>query len=288
MAQAAAKTGAGPTVMVAIEQYFPSHQRIITDDLAYSVLPFGPRALVWAMRPPLVRNWMVRTTERAFPGLWSGIMCRKRYIDDALIAASREIDAVVNLGAGFDTRAYRLPSLAEIPVWDVDQPANIKSKQERLRQGFGRLSENVTLVSIDFDQETLAPALASRGYMEHKRTFFIWEAVTQYLTETGIGATLDFLATAAHGSRLAFTYILKDFLDGQNPYGQEHLHERYVKSNIWLFGLDPRNVSNFLDPYGWRDTEHLGCEELAERYVKPTGRGLTCSPIERIVYAEKL
>jgi hypothetical protein len=41
MAQAAAKTGAGPTVMVAIEQYFPSHQRIIiVDDMAYSVLPF--------------------------------------------------------------------------------------------------------------------------------------------------------------------------------------------------------------------------------------------------------
>ncbi len=92
MAQAAAKTGAGPTVMVAIEQHFPSRQRIITDDLAYSVLPFGARALVWAMRPPLARNRMVRATERAFPGLWSGIMCRKRYIDEALIAASREID----------------------------------------------------------------------------------------------------------------------------------------------------------------------------------------------------
>jgi len=288
MAQAAAKTGAGPTVMVAIEQYFPGRQRIITDELAYSVLPFGARALVWAMRPPPARNWMVRATERAFPGLWSGIMCRKRYIDDALIAASQEIDTVVNLGAGFDTRAYRLPSLAEIPVWEVDQAANIKSKQDRLRQGFGRLPENVTLVSIDFDQETLGPALVSRGYTEHKRTFFIWEAVTQYLTETGIGATLEFLATAPHGSRLAFTYVLKDFLDGENLYGQERLHERYVKSNIWLFGLDPRNVSDFLDPYGWRVTEHLGCQELAERYVKPTGRGLTCSPIERIVYAEKL
>jgi methyltransferase (TIGR00027 family) len=243
MAQAAAKTGAGPTVMVAIEQYFPSHQRIITDDLAYSVLPLGARALVWAMRPPLARNWMVRATERAFPGLWSGIMCRKRYIDDALIAAAREIDAVVNLGAGFDTRACRLPYLAEIPVWEVDQPANIKSKEDRLRQGFGRLPEHVSLVSVDFDQETLGPALASRGYTEHKRTFFIWEAVTQYLTETGIGATLDFLATAPHGSRLAFTYVLKDFLDGQSLYGQERLHERYVKTRsgclAWILGKSP-------------------------------------------------
>lgn len=105
----------------------------------------------------------------------------------------------------------------------------------------------------------------SGAYTEHKRTFFIWEAVTQYLTETGIGATLDFLAAAPQSSRLAFTYVLKDFLDGQDLCGQERLHERYVKSNIWLFGLDPRNASDFLDPCGWRVTEHLGCEELAER-----------------------
>jgi len=42
--------------------------------------------------------------QRAFPGLWSGIMRSKRSIDEALIASSREIDAVVNRGAGFDSR----------------------------------------------------------------------------------------------------------------------------------------------------------------------------------------
>jgi hypothetical protein len=34
--------------------------------------------------------------------------------------------------------------------------------------------------------------------------------------------------------------------------------------------------------------EHLGYEELAERYVKPTGRKLASSPIERMVCAKKL
>jgi methyltransferase (TIGR00027 family) len=157
MTQAAAKTGVGPTVMVAVEQYFPSRQRLIIDDLAYSVLPFSARAFVWAMRPPLARNWMVRATERAFPGLWSGIMCRKRYIDEALIALSREIGAVVNLGAGFDTRAYRLPPLAKVPVWEVDQPANIKSKQDRLRQWIGRPPEHITSCPSTSTRKHLGP-----------------------------------------------------------------------------------------------------------------------------------
>ncbi|MCA6107451.1 SAM-dependent methyltransferase [Bradyrhizobium cenepequi] len=288
MAQAAAKTGAGPTVMVAIEQWFPRQQRILVDDLALSILPFGARAFVHAMRPSPIRNWMVQATERAFPGIWSGIMCRKRFIDDAVIAAASEMAAIVNLGAGFDTRVYRLPSLAAIPVWEVDQPANIRSKQDGILRRFGGVPPHVTLVPIDFDHEVLEPALASRSYALAKRTFFIWEAVTQYLSEVGIRSTLEFLAAAAPGSRLAFTYVQKDFIDGRNLYDQPRLHERYVKQKIWLFGLDPRDVAGFLDPYGWRVIAHVGCDDLAERFVKPTRRHLLASPLERIVCAEKL
>jgi len=43
--KAAAKTGVSPTALIAIEQYFPKKQRIIEDDLAYRILPFGARAL---------------------------------------------------------------------------------------------------------------------------------------------------------------------------------------------------------------------------------------------------
>src|SRR5262249_14160604 len=44
MTEVAAKTGAGPATMVAIELYFPQHQRIFTDSFASSVLPIGARA----------------------------------------------------------------------------------------------------------------------------------------------------------------------------------------------------------------------------------------------------
>ena len=39
---------------------------------------------------------------------------------------------------------------------------------------------------------------------------------------------------------------------------------------------------------GWRVLEHLGYEELAEWYVKPTGREVLSTPLERLVCAEKL
>jgi len=46
MAQAAAKTGVGPTALVAIEQYYPKEERIIEDNLAYRILPFSVRVFV--------------------------------------------------------------------------------------------------------------------------------------------------------------------------------------------------------------------------------------------------
>jgi hypothetical protein len=42
-------------------------------------------------------------------------------------------------------------------------------------------------------------------------------------------------------------------------------------------------VDNFLSEYGWRLVEHLGYDELAERYMKPTGRELPSMMIERMV-----
>jgi methyltransferase (TIGR00027 family) len=288
MAKAAAKTGVSPTTLVAIEQFFPEGSRIIEDDLAYRILPSGIKSFVGQMQMESVRNWMVEKSEAEAPGIWGGMMCRKRYIDEKLIDSIGRIDAVVNLGAGFDTRAYRLPALAEVPVWEVDQPENIKSKQTQLLKVFQAIPSHVKLTAIDFDREDLSAVLESLGYSTDKRTFFIWEAVTQYLTKKGIRSVFDFLAKAASGSRLAFTYICKDFLDGRSEFLWEKGYDDYVRKKVWIFGMEPAAWPDFIKEYGWRILEDTGYEEMAEKYVKPTGRVLTSSPIERMVYAEKL
>ena len=71
-------------------------------------------------------------TEKRIPGGWAAFLCRKRYVDDQLVNAVTEgIDGVVILGAGYDTRAYRLPELAGIPVCEVDLPGNGARKAAR-------------------------------------------------------------------------------------------------------------------------------------------------------------
>lgn len=286
----AAQTGSGPTFMVAVEQYFPSDQRIIQDDLAFRIMPAGYRFLIKLMRIPLLRNWMVGVSEKQVAGIWSGMMVRKRYIDDKVLEAvcGGFVEAIVNLGAGYDTRVYRLPDLRTVPVWEVDQPVNIDAKRAALQGALGKTPRHVTLVPVNFVEQDLAHELAAHGYTPDHKTFFIWEAVSQYLTEAAVCQTFDFMAQAPAGSRLTFTYVLKDFVEGKNIYGAKSFYERMVvKDQAWHFGFDPADVADFMRGYGWRLIEDLGYDALGERYTKPTGRNLPPMKIERMVYAEK-
>jgi O-methyltransferase involved in polyketide biosynthesis len=79
-----------------------------------------------------------------------------------------------------------------------------------------------------------------------------------------------------------------EFLDGKQMYGQEEIYRRFVLEGIWQFGMEPDAVEALLNRYGWHLNEHIGGEELMARYVRPTGRTLASTPIERMVYAAKL
>lgn len=238
-----------------------------------------------------VRRWMVAGMEKNVPGMWASFLCRKRYNDDQLLnAAEAGIDAFVTLGAGFDTRAYRLPALGKTPVYELDLPENIDRKQALLHKMFGKVPDHVTLVPIDFNTQDLKDALAAHGHdIGGMRTFFAWEAVTQYLTEDGVRKTLAFLATAGSGSRLVFTHLAKDFLDGRASYGAEKLYQEYVvKRRLWHFGLNPDQIAGFLAEYGWRVAEQPGPPDFTARYIEPTSRRLPVSEVERSVSAEKI
>ena len=287
----AAQTGVGPTLLVAMEQSYPSAERIIHDDLAPKMMPGAYKFLVKLIRIPLLRNWMFKTSEKQVKGIWSGILCRKRYIDDkAMVAVNdKSVDVIVNLGAGYDTRVYRLPALATVPVWEVDQSVNIEAKEKMVKKALGRIPTHVTLVPINFIEQELGEVLKRHGYADNSKTFFIWEAVSQYLTETAVRQTFDFLAQAPAGSQLTFTYVLKDFIEGKNLYGIEKFYVRMVvKDKIWHFGFAPEELADFLSEYGWRLVEDLSYAELGDRYMKPTGRDLPTMEIERMVYAKKV
>ncbi|WP_135453798.1 SAM-dependent methyltransferase [Mycobacterium sp. DL99] len=287
MSDPVAATAIGPMVLAAVEQYEPVRRRLVDDELALSFLPAGLRAFTRAARWSVARRLLIGATERSGPGLWANLTCRKRYIGDKLTQALPNIDAVVILGAGLDTKGYRLARHTAIPVFEVDLPINIERKRSVVRGALGTVPDSVHLVPVDFERDDLAAELARHGHRREHRTFFIWEGVTQYLSAESVAATFEFLRSATPGSLLAFTYVRSDFIDGTNRYGAESLYRRFrVRSRLWQFGLDPDRVASFIEPYGWNLIEQAGPEYLTSHYISPAGRKLTASQVEWTAFAE--
>src|ERR1700741_4488125 len=270
-----AQTAFGPMVLAAVEQNEPPGRRLVDDDLAELFLPAPLRWLVAATRLAPVRNLMIRGSEWSGRGLWANLACRKRFIADKLTEALGDIDAVVILGAGLDTRPYLLTRQFLIPVFEVALPINIARKIETVRRVLGGPPLSVRLVALDLERDDLLTALAEHGYHTEYRAFFICEGVTQYLTEDGVRRTLAGLRAAAPGSRFVFTYVRRDFIDGTNLYGTRTLYRNTrERRQLWQFGLQPDEVADFIAEYGWRLAEQAGPDEFVQRYVEPAGRKL--------------
>ncbi len=231
----------------------------------------------------MLRRAVVAATERSGPGLWASIACRKRYIDERVSDPVTEFDTVVILGAGLDTRPpYRIARYSDLPVFEVDQQLNIDRKTATVQRVFGSVPASVRLVSVDFERDDVVAALAAAGFHDTGHTLFIWEGVTQYLTPPqALHATFEQLRAVVPGSRMIFTYIRQDFIDGANLYGARALHRRFrVRRQVWKSGFVPERVEEILAGYGWRLIEQAGPSYYRDTYIRPTGRKLTASPIE--------
>jgi len=175
-------------VLAAVEQNEPAERRLVDDDLAALFLPMPLRWFVAATRWPAVRRALIGSSEWTGRGLWANLACRKRFIGDKLAEALDEIDAVVILGAGLDTRAYRLTRRVRKPVFEVDLPVNIARKVKTVRRVLGELPLSVRYVALDFEDDDLLTALAEHGYRLDYRAFFIWEGVPNTSPKTRSGA----------------------------------------------------------------------------------------------------
>ena len=288
-------TGYGPAVMRAMENSLPEDERLFEDPYSEKFLPpFYEfpfyKFFVVLMRSPAVLNFLIKVRERLTPGVIGGLICRTRYIDDVLNNAIKEgFETVVNLGAGVDTRAFRIPGIEKIKYFELDFPELQKAKRASIDRKIGGLPSNVSLVPIDFNNQAIGEELKKAGYTLSSKTLFIWEGVTQYISKEAVDNTMAYVARAAAGSRIIFTYVLKSFVDGSYiPDGLTGLYKLVLnkKKPLWFCGFEPDEMREYLSEYSLYLVEDVGHEEYLERYLRPKGRDLTVFEIERAVLAE--
>jgi methyltransferase (TIGR00027 family) len=124
-------------------------------------------------------------------------------VRDAIAGGATQL---VILGAGYDGRAWRMPELTGVKVFEVDHPATQGDKRTHQAE-LPPTTGIVSFVPIDFERESLGVALDRAGHDRSSPTCWIWEGVVMYLTRDAMRATLAGVADrSAPGSTLIVNY----------------------------------------------------------------------------------
>ena len=162
---------------------------------------------------------------------------RTTFYDAALERHMLGIDQLVVLGAGFDTRAYRLPEENRVRCFEVDSPGTQAFKTRMLRKA-GVDTTRVTYVPADFLKQDWLRKLVDAGFEPDRPSFFLWESVTMYLDRESVERTLRQIAGTAAGTVVAFDYLSTEVIQSRS------LFMRYARAVInatgepWRFGID--------------------------------------------------
>ena len=268
----------------ALETARPPHRRLFSDPYAARFLRPPLKLAVRAARLPLVGELVPWFIDRHWAGARTSGVGRTCFIDDVIRQRlDQELEQLVLLGAGFDSRALRLPGIESVRVFELDRAATLEHKRARL----GALPPHIKHVPIDFNRESMKDVLERVGFERGRRTLTVWEGVTNYLTDAAVDHTLREVARL--GGELVFTYVHLDTI--RNP--QVFVEGRRVRSKVassgepWTFGLDPGELEAYLAARGLELVEDVGSLEYRARYLGESRRTLRGFAFYRVAMARE-
>lgn len=267
------------------------------DRLVPAQASVGFYARLRARRPELPAEPDAPTLRRAVDaGLgespaYCNVIVRSRYTEDALHRALEAgVRQYVLIGAGFDSYAWRRPPEATaLTVIEIDHPATQTLKTRCMAEAGLPPVPGLHFVGVDLGTRDLPAVLRGSPLRIAEPAFFSLLGVTMYLSEEANRATLRGVAeTAAPGSEMVFTYIVRAFFEAavtDLPESVQMLRSQVASLGEPLVsGFDPATLERDLRALGLRLLDDGSDDDLARRY-DPQGRnGFKPQAISRIAH----
>ncbi|MBW5483830.1 class I SAM-dependent methyltransferase [Streptomyces bambusae] len=184
---------------------------------------------------------------------------RTRVLDDFLLqAVGTSVRQVVLLGAGLDTRAFRLDWPSDLVVFEIDRAGVLAFKQQVLTGLSAAPRVKRVPVPVDLRADWVT-ALTTAGFDPAAPSVWLAEGLLFYLpgpAETYLIDTVDRLTTA--GSALAFEAKLeKDLLAYRDSPVYTATREQIGIDLLHLFDTGPRpDSAGALTARGWSTSMH--------------------------------
>ena len=174
-------------------------------------------------------------TFRKFKGPNASNTARHRIIDDILrdFISKHAEPVVIIVGAGFDSRAYRINGGRWI---ELDEPQVIDYKNEKLP--ISECKNSLTRISIRFGEESLKEKL--QPFSSSQSVIVVVEGVLMYLNETLINDLLDTLISIFPTHEIACDLMVKKFFE---KYSYKiHNEIRGLGATFTFLVDDPANI----------------------------------------------
>jgi len=198
---------------------------------------------------------------RRWGGVAVSIVIRTRFLDDLLTeAAGAGCRQVVLLGAGMDSRAYRLdwPPGTRLFELDTAEPLGFKESVLRAEGALPRCERHPVAVDLRDDWPA---ALAAAGHDPALPTAWIAEGLLIYLPQDDVQRLLERIGElSAPGSRMGLTLGSQQTLE---RFGQD----RGTPADMWV-SVMPDDPVAWLADLGWT-AETFTVRERAAAYGRP-------------------
>jgi methyltransferase (TIGR00027 family) len=274
----------------ALESARPRSKKLFNDPFAVRFLRPSLRFLTHFSKVPFVGGFIPFLIDtRWVKGARPTGVARTVLIDTSLTEAlTQGAKQVVILGAGYDTRAYRIEGIEQAHVFEIDHPLTSKAKQEHLRKRIGGLPDRVTFIAADFDQQSLEQVIAGTDFDAGLKTFFIWEGVTNYLTAEAVDRGFRDVRKLATDVSIIFTYVDKAVIEASDRFdGTAELKQVLAEANEhWTFGFDSSELREYLAQRRFRLIDDIGSVEFRKRYLGDDPRQLRGYEFYRVALAE--
>ncbi len=221
---------------------------------------FATAGGLWPSSKPLADD---QAAQRRRMAVAFSIVIRTKFLDDLLWEASASgVRQVVLLGAGMDSRAFRMDWPDGTRLFEVDTAAPLDFKASVLREEHAVARCERITVPVDL-REDWPGALAAAGHDPAVPTVWIAEGLLIYLPEDAVELLLTRIgAQSAAGSRLGLTLGSRGVLE---RFGADAAPGS--AASMWVSEM-PDDPVAWLAGHGWQATSHT-LRERAAAYGRP-------------------
>ncbi|BDZ69834.1 SAM-dependent methyltransferase [Methanobacterium petrolearium] len=253
----------------AVESLKPENERICYDPYAIQFLK--PETLEIINDPVKLKA----INEMAGPigqEMGTSLRIRVRYFDDFIErSVDNGLEQLVILGAGYDTRAYRINGLENVKVFEVDYPDTQHFKIQKIVEIFGFLSDHVVYVPVDLETHTLGQSLVDKGYESSKKTLFVMEGLIQYISPEYVDEIFSFIArNSGKGSAVIFDYHDESAINETSKAGKMIKNFLEQMGEHLKFSINKGEVEKFLSQHGFFNIISVSSAEYRNKYLPET------------------